>query len=1759
MRRTFYASLLAILSLFVVAPLLAQVKPETMRQIQLLMAEKASRSPVEKKMASQLLQGLRESRGQKMVAGVELEPAKLRSDNRGYLEVDITAIVSEELLAKIRATGGTIIFASAKYNSIRAQVALSVVEAIAAYPEVRFIQPAVQSETVGAGAPKVSKSNLKSVVAASPVKGNGGYTLPRPSLVQRERRVKEALKKYLQEHNEYNPLVLQAGSVNSEGDRSHRTDDARNTYGYAGQGIKIGVLSDSYNRLGGAPADVLNDDLPGVGNPYGNTTPVTVVADYTASGNDEGRAMLQIVHDLAPKAQLFFATGNISEASFASNIVALRNTYGCDIVIDDLAYFDEPAFQDGIVAQAVNTVTAAGGLYFSSAGNSGSVALGTAGVWEGDFNDAGSPAFTFPGGTKSGTIHNFGSTPANGDSIIAVGSGAYNLQWSDPWGASGNDYDLFLVNTAGTVKASSTTVQSGTQNPYEAFAPPALVAGDRFIVFKSASAAVRAIHLNSNRGRLKVATTGQTHGHSCAIDAYCVAAVPATGYPFVNTNTVETFSSDGLRRIFFNADGTAITPGNFLFSTNGGTVRNKPDITAADGVGTTLPASTGLNPFFGTSAAAPHAGAIAALIKSARPSITPAQMRTLLISTALDIQTPGYDNVSGYGIIQVFQAMQSLNPVALPYINIGTITTSEGSYGNGNGSVEPGEIGNLVVQLRNSSLANASGVSATITTTNSGVTITRGTVSYGTINTTTNASNTSLPFTFAVNSSVACGTAITFQIRVTFTGGVGTVGYTATVIVGQTSLANISATLGGTPPTGANYTATSGQQTGRLVRGTVASTCAAPVANPGLTVTTGARQYDAYTFTNTTTSSQCYTVTLASANGLNIYTAAYSSAGLVPATPSTNYLAEPGQSAATQIYSFTVAAGAAFTVVVHDVNVTPASNSPYTLSVTYTACAAAPACTPITITTTTIASGATGSAYTQSFNATGGSGIYTFSLSGDLPAGLSFSGNTLSGTPTQAGSFPITISVTDVTGCPGNTKNYTLVISGTLPAAVTLTSGTNQAATVCAAFPIALQATVKDAGNNPLSGVNVKFTAPSSGPSGTFTGGVTSITVVTNASGIATVSLTPNTIIGSYTVVASVNGVAATAGFYVANVPIVVTSSADSGPGTLREAINNACPGATIIFSPGITRINLTSGELVVNNALTIVGSEANVLTVSAGNLSRVIHISPGSSTAVVNISGITLRDGKLPASSTFGGAGVLIESGIVNITSCVISNNDASAMTSFSDGGGIYSGSAGLVTIDRSSIINNITDRLGGGIAQWGAARLTITNSTISGNNATGTTSAVGYGGGLFYNTLITVTNCTVFGNTAKAVGGNIFRNASTLTMGNTIVGGGVLTAGAVAANGIDVYGAVTSTGYNLIQNTGGYTISGTTTGNQLGINPKMFLPGNYGGTTPTCLPMSNSPAINAGNPALNSGTDQRGFARLIGTQGDIGAVETNYASAIFSGTPQTATINTQFSLPLKASVTETGNLIAGDTVVFTAPATGASGTFPGASRTDTVVTNASGIATSRVFTANNIIGTYNVTASIGATYPNINFALTNTTPLPVVFGSVSASTVNCNVQIQWKTLTELNTRDFTIEYSTDGLLYTSLAVVRAKGNSNTELTYNYTHTSPAKGNLYYRIRQTDVNGNYMYSKVLSVINSCDKAPVVVYPNPAKDKLTIQLSGTARQTVMVHDAQGRLMTQISGSGGSHEIVVSNWAKGIYTLTILQESKKIYTTKIVKE
>jgi len=1744
----------------------AQVKPQTVDQIQRLIAEKQSRTPAERKLSSQLLQATREASGKKMTEGVVLRPANVNADVSGNLDVDINATVTKTLLDEIKNAGGKIIFSSVKFHSIRARVNLSALKNISGYDGVKFIKPAAIGHTVDGNVskPLLSKKGIPGMVSnmQQTLAGLNRHT----TAAGKEANIRQQIKKYM--------LTPGTGAVGAEGDHTMGADSARAKYGYEGEGIRIAVLSNSFNAKGGAAADVASGDLPGIGNPLGNTIPVTVLQDNpSASSTDEGRAMLQIVHDIAPKAQLFFATADGGEANFASNILALRNAPNkCDIIIDDESYYSEPAFQDGLIAQAVNEVTAGGALYFSSAGNAGSLLTNFASVWQGDFNDAGLRPVVVGG--KTGSIHNFGTiaAPEIGDSVITQGQ-TYVLNWSDPIGGSANDYDLFLVDANGNIVASSTDTQDGTQDPFEEIIPPAFETGYQVIVFKAASAQVRAVRiilgLDGQGKGLKYGTTGQTFGHASAVNAYCVAATPAlAAYPgvFNASSHVEVFSADGARRIFYHADSTPVTPGNFLFGTSGGVDRKKPDITAADGVSTNVHGTTAFTAFYGTSAAAPHAGAIAALLKSAKPSLTPAQIRSLLTSTALDIEAPGYDINSGYGIIQAYKAMQQLSPAPLPSLLAGQIMITEGRFSNHNGALDPGEQGSLVVQLLNPSMANADSINAVLTTSTPGITITQGSVPYGTIAKGGSASNTNTPFGFVISPSVPCGSEATFFVNATLGGGaVSPQGFSFTIRLGKQNTFSVSSQLGSPARTGVDYTVVSGKQTGRLSRGAVAASCTSALPADTLLTATDLRQYDAYTFTNSTAFDQCVNVTVTSANGLNIYTASYDSQGFVPSNPALHFIADPGQSNNVMQYSFTAPAGKKYTIVVHDVPVlTAPSGSAYSLSLSYSICSVAPPCTPVKLTNTSINNGSAGVHYTQAFPATGGSGVYKYSISGGLPAGLSFAPDSLFGKPTQAGRFPITITVDDVAGCPSAIQKDTLIISGDQAVFIKPVAGTSQSTPILQLFADTLKVKVVDANNKPLGGVNVIFTAPGRGASCSFSSGMDTLIVVTDSTGTAAAAqVTANGIRGSYALTAAVTGLAATAQFNLANICMAtrVTNNADNGSGTLRYVIANACPDATVTFAPGINKITLASGELIVTKGISINGPGAGNLTISGGSTSRVFTVMPDD-TAIVDIAGLTISDGMPQDTAADGGGGLLIYGGKVNISKCVIYNNDASLAVN-AEGGGIDN-QGSVLTVDNCSILHNTSYYDGGGLALSGGSA-TVSNSTISGNIANQTSFVVsegGWGGGIFTSQPLTMYNCTVYGNTAQD-GGNLmgfFAMAQfTATLHNNIVAGGILTPGQTGI-GPDMFGqGFVSTGFNLIQDTTTSGIPAFAASDIVGVSPGLLPLANYGGTTLGLLPMPNSAVINKGDTLLKTTQfDQRGFTRVAAGRADIGSIEANYLVAAYAGTPQSAGVNTAFAAALQAKVTENSKPIAGITVKFKARATAAGGSFAGGSITAASITNTGGIATAPPFTANDTIGSYNVNASAGTAFANADFALTNTKVLAVVFGRITAGTINCTVKVTWQTLTAEEAETFTLERSTNGTDFSALYTIADQANRSAVQEYSYTDSIPAAGVNYYRVKETGADGLITYSSITTVINACANPGMVAYPNPVHNTLTLVMPGIEKQDVNIYDTYGRMIAHYTSVTGTLNINAASWASGMYTAAVYKAGKLIYSLKIIK-
>lgn len=468
------------------------------------------------------------------------------------------------------------------------------------------------------------------------------------------------------------------------GDIAHQAVLVRSSTGFDGSGVRIGVLSSGVNSL---VAEQAAGRLPSTLN----------IIPGKAGNGDEGTAILEILYTLAPGATLYFATATGGQATMANNIQALADA-GCNIILDDWTYFAEGVFQDDIIARKVNTLAAAGILYFSDAQNSGSVLKGNSGTWEGDFLDSGQTVAAL-----AGAVHNFGSsasvTPY--DALTAASppsfNGAYELKWSDPLGGSSNDYDLFILDAGlTTVLGSSTNIQSGSQNPEEHVnASSGIPAGSRIIIVKHPSAAVRAMHLDTERGVLAIGTTGATFGHNAASGAFTMAAVDvqrANGGAFVGgaSNYSYFYNSDGPRRMFYEANGTAVTPGNLLFATNGGTVLDKPDFTAADCVNTGV---SGYTIFCGTSAAAPHAGAIAALVLQASPSIPVSQVRTAFTSAALDIEGPGWDINSGAGIVMAPAAVSAALAAQAPspFIAAGGVVNSasiqSGVVANGWGSL----------------------------------------------------------------------------------------------------------------------------------------------------------------------------------------------------------------------------------------------------------------------------------------------------------------------------------------------------------------------------------------------------------------------------------------------------------------------------------------------------------------------------------------------------------------------------------------------------------------------------------------------------------------------------------------------------------------------------------------------------------------------------------------------------------------------------------------------------------------------------------------------------------------------------------------------------------------------------------------------------------------------------------------------------------------------------------------------------------------
>ncbi len=452
--------------------------------------------------------------------------------------------------------------------------------------------------------------------------------------------------------------ISNAGLVTTQADVSLHADIARTTFGFDGSGIKIGILSDSFatavDPITTMAQDIASGDLP---------ADTTILEDNADEPVDEGRAMAQIIHDLAPGASILFATANTGQANFANNIIALANA-GAQVIVDDFFYFFEPMFQDGVIAQAVDQVVANGVIYFASAGNNGHAG------YESPFIDGGARLID----GIAYTVHDFGTTVDGVESsLLQINQDddtTYIFQWANAAasaspgvGAVTNLDFIGYSDPEATNQLFHFTLDETGVDPFNDL----ILNGERTFYLRIGlrsgpePVALKIVPFNdvvTYGANTTNINDGTSYGHHAGAGAIPVGATDIRKTPALGTDPplLQSFSSIGPLNIWVD------TAGNILSSPQ---VRLSPAIVAPDGGDTTFfgggdTSDAGTFPnFFGTSASAPAAAAIAALMLQARPALTASDIRNLLMDSAIDMDNPttpgfdvGFDFGTGAGLIQ---------------------------------------------------------------------------------------------------------------------------------------------------------------------------------------------------------------------------------------------------------------------------------------------------------------------------------------------------------------------------------------------------------------------------------------------------------------------------------------------------------------------------------------------------------------------------------------------------------------------------------------------------------------------------------------------------------------------------------------------------------------------------------------------------------------------------------------------------------------------------------------------------------------------------------------------------------------------------------------------------------------------------------------------------------------------------------------------------------------------------------------------------
>jgi hypothetical protein len=486
-----------------------------------------------------------------------------------------------------------------------------------------------------------------------------------------------------------NNSTCPTGAAVSEGIAQLNAALARSNYGIDGSGVQVGILSDSYNQhttITSAAGDVISGDLPGAANTCGYTTEVNVFQDYT-SGIDEGRAMTQIVHDLAPGSAKSFATAYYGVFAFADNIRNLRSA-GADIIADDVYYFAEPFFQEGPVNVAISDVVSAGALHFTSAGNANLIINGN-NISSYEAQNYRPTACPVPLTGVGLDCHNFDpSGGVSSTSSITLGNSCkvvIDFQWNEPWYGVITDFDIYLIDASNTQVASSKNRNIiSTQEPFEFLSYTNNTGGPanfrivinrysgsgmprlKYVFLQNGNACISSVQYNTSNGSDIVGPS--LNGHSASDDGFSVAAVP-----YYNSNTPESYSSHGPATHYYGPV-VGTTPASAIAPD----VLQQPDFAATDGGCNTFFGgfSAGCYRFYGTSAAAPHAAAVTALLKQRANQLSMPLTRMVtkyVLQTTARTVIGGDINSVGAGLIDANAAVAKLSNLE-PVIRIKSST-----------------------------------------------------------------------------------------------------------------------------------------------------------------------------------------------------------------------------------------------------------------------------------------------------------------------------------------------------------------------------------------------------------------------------------------------------------------------------------------------------------------------------------------------------------------------------------------------------------------------------------------------------------------------------------------------------------------------------------------------------------------------------------------------------------------------------------------------------------------------------------------------------------------------------------------------------------------------------------------------------------------------------------------------------------------------------------------------------------------------------